>query len=151
MTIWESGAILEYLVAKYDKDHAISFTPNTEDFYYAKQWLMFQMSGQGPYYGQAIWFYRFHAEKIPSAYERYFKEIKRVSAVFNEQLKKNGGWLVGDKFSYVDLAAFYWQNYITTTFGEGSEYHLDLSEFADVTEWLEKIRQRSSVAKSLAQ
>ena len=52
ITVWESGAILEYLVDKYDTEHEISFAPGTVEHYHTKQWLHLQMSGQGPYYGQ---------------------------------------------------------------------------------------------------
>jgi glutathione S-transferase len=51
--IWESGAIIEYVIEKYDPKHALSFAPGTEEYYLCKQWLHFQMSGQGPYFGQA--------------------------------------------------------------------------------------------------
>ncbi len=52
MVLWESGAIMEYLVEQYDKEHKISFPPGSREAYLAKQWLFFQVSGQGPYYGQ---------------------------------------------------------------------------------------------------
>ena len=52
-TLWESGAIIEYLVAEYDHDHSLSFPAGTVEDYHTKQWLHFQISGQGPYYGQA--------------------------------------------------------------------------------------------------
>jgi glutathione S-transferase len=48
--VWESGAIMLYLVEKYDTDHKISFA-SFESEAKAKQYLMFQMSGQGPYFG----------------------------------------------------------------------------------------------------
>ena len=53
-TLWESGAIIEYLIAKYDKDHLISYEAGSNLDFECKQWLYFQMSGQGPYYGQAL-------------------------------------------------------------------------------------------------
>jgi glutathione S-transferase len=53
ITLWESGAIVEYLIAEYDHDHKLSFPARTVEDYHAKQWLYFQVSGQGPYYGQA--------------------------------------------------------------------------------------------------
>jgi glutathione S-transferase len=51
--LWESGAIVEYLIAKYDKDNLISYEAGSDEDFECKQWLHFQMSGQGPYYGQA--------------------------------------------------------------------------------------------------
>lgn len=53
ITIWESGAIIEYLIAEYDKDRKLSFPAGSTEDYHCKQWLYFQVSGQGPYYGQA--------------------------------------------------------------------------------------------------
>jgi glutathione S-transferase len=51
ITLWESGAIIEYLVDTYDKKLSLSFDTSPEK-YLVKQWLYFQMSGQGPYFGQ---------------------------------------------------------------------------------------------------
>ncbi len=49
LTLWESGAIIEYLIERYDKDHKLSFAVGTQESYLAKQWLFFAASGQGPY------------------------------------------------------------------------------------------------------
>jgi glutathione S-transferase len=66
-------------------------------------------TGQGPYYGQATWFARFHPEKIPSAIERYTNEIDRVISVLELGLAKTGtGWLVGDKCTFADLSFVTW-------------------------------------------
>ena len=54
ITLWESGAIIEYLIERYDSQHRLSFVPGTPESYHAKQWLFFQTTGQGPYYGQAV-------------------------------------------------------------------------------------------------
>ena len=97
ITIWESGAIIEYLIDTYDKDSKLTLQTFPEK-YHLKQMLHFQVSGQGPYFGQASWFGYFHPEKLPSAIERYQNEVKRVTIVLDEILKKNGGgYLVGGK------------------------------------------------------
>ncbi len=62
LTLWESGGIIEYLIETYDRDHSISFVSGTPEYFHAKQWLFFQASGQGPYFGQASWFKNFHPE-----------------------------------------------------------------------------------------
>lgn len=54
ITIWESGAIILYLVDEYDTQSKISIKSKPEK-YLLQQWLMFQVSGQGPYFGQAAW------------------------------------------------------------------------------------------------
>ena len=50
LVLWETGAIIEYLIENYDKDHKISYTTKRER-YLTSQWLYFQASGQGPYFG----------------------------------------------------------------------------------------------------
>ncbi len=74
-----------------------------EDKFVLLQWLFFQASGQGPYYGQAAWFTFFHPEKIPSAQERYKKETLRVLGVLEGVLSKQE-WLVGGKPTIGDLS-----------------------------------------------
>ncbi|KAI5476555.1 hypothetical protein MNV49_007502 [Pseudohyphozyma bogoriensis] len=107
-TLWESGAIITYLVEKFDPDHKISAT-TAEERYQQLQWLFFQTSGQGPYYGQLGWFKLFHPEKIPSAIERYEKEIERVISVLSIVLEKQE-WLLGSKVTVADLAFFTWND-----------------------------------------
>ncbi|KAJ2988560.1 hypothetical protein NUW58_g3907 [Xylaria curta] len=60
LTLWESGAIVEYLVETYDKENKISFPKGSNESYLTKQWLYYQTTGQGPYFGQAVWFTRYH-------------------------------------------------------------------------------------------
>lgn len=55
LTLWESGAIIEYLLETYDKGNTLSYTTAKEKWE-SKCWLHFQMSGQGPYFGQMAWF-----------------------------------------------------------------------------------------------
>lgn len=74
--LWESVAILLYLVHHYDKENKLWFT-NEDEIADAHQWLLFQASGVGPYFGQKAWFDHYHHEKLPSAIERYDKEIQR--------------------------------------------------------------------------
>jgi glutathione S-transferase len=147
ITLWESGAIIEYLIERYDTDYRLSFAPGTPESYHAKQWLFFQVSGQGPYFGQAMWFSNFHSEKIPSAIERYLKEINRVSGVLESWLKEQkktcgaeeGPWLVGDKLSYADLSFVIWQKNAV------SQGHYDEDEFPRVKEWLQAMSSREAV------
>ena len=98
----ESDAILTYIVDKYDPEHKIS-AATEEDKYRQLQWLFFQASGQGPYFGQAAWFSYFHPEKIPSAQERYRNEILRVLGVLDGVIAKQE-WLVAGKPTIADLS-----------------------------------------------
>lgn len=155
ITLWESGAILEYLVEKYDKDRALSFEPGTPEYYHAKQWLYFQTSGQGPYYGQAAWFLRFHPEQLESAKARYFKEINRVSSVLDGWLAKQkegkeapeGLWLVGNKLSYVDIAFVPYQSGIEGIVGK-ENYNED--DYPRVKEWMGQLTSREKIKDVLA-
>jgi glutathione S-transferase len=149
LTLWESGAILEYLIEKYDTEHKISFVPGSAEYFLAKQWLFFQTSGQGPYYGQAIWFKRLHSEPLPSAVQRYIKEINRVTGVLDNHLAKQakgseGPWLVGGKLSYADIAFYNWQA-ATAKMLEKDEFNLD--DYPHVKKWLEKLEERDSIKK----
>lgn len=98
----ESDAILLYLAEKYDTAHAFSAS-SEQGKLEQLQWLFFQASGQGPYFGQATWFLWYHSEKVPSALERYRDEIKRVYGVLEGRLAQQE-YMVGGKLSIVDLA-----------------------------------------------
>ncbi|KAF6825115.1 glutathione s-transferase ii [Colletotrichum plurivorum] len=85
LILWESGAIVEYLVETYDKEGKLSLPGNREKWM-LKQYLHFQMSGQGPYFGQAVWFYR-QSEPNVQAKERYIDQVVRVLGVLDGILK----------------------------------------------------------------
>ena len=143
-TLWESGAIIEYLVETYDKQHSISFAPGSKEYFETKQFLFFQVSGQGPYFGQAVWFLMYHPEKVPSAVDRYVNEIRRISSVLNRILKDKE-FLVGGKYSYADAAFLMWY---TILFLFADKFNLE-TEFPLVNAWLERIKARPAVAKIL--
>jgi glutathione S-transferase len=157
LTIWESGAIIEYLIERYDvnEPRKLSFAPRSAEAELARSFLYLQTSGQGPYYGQAYWFMKYHAEKFPSAVERYVNEAKRVTGVLNkwlgEQKEANaenlgdGPWLVGNKLSYADIAFIPWQLTARMAFGEEG---FDLNEFPHEKEWFERMTS-STVIKDV--
>lgn len=146
ITLWESGAIIEYLVDRYDVSHTISYPAGTPRSFYAKQWLYFQVSGQGPYFGQAMWFVLFHPEKILSAQERYVNEIRRVSRVLDRALEGQD-WLVGDKCSYADISFLPWYESVSAKILVGV---VDLTtEYPNLHKWLNRIRERPAVSKTL--
>ncbi|KAI1333067.1 glutathione S-transferase [Xylariaceae sp. FL0255] len=94
VTLWESGAIIQYLVEQYDIQKKLMYDTLVER-HQLNQWLQFQMSGQGPYFGQLAWFKVLHHEKLPSAIERYHAEMKRILGVLDKCLAGRE-WLVGD-------------------------------------------------------
>lgn len=145
ITLWESGAIIEYLIDIYDKHNILGFPTGTPEHFLAKQWLFFQVSGQGPYFGQAMWFSLFHAEKIQSAQDRYIHEIRRVSGVLDRALQGRD-WLVGDRYSYADLAFLAWYESVARILAG----KLDLAgEFSELWAWLERIRRRPAIDRVL--
>jgi glutathione S-transferase len=170
ITLWESGAIIQYLIEKYDTEHKISYDVEPEK-YYQSQYLFFHMSGQGPYFGQGYWFTFSHPEKVPSAIERYNKEIKRVVGVLDLALKGKQ-WLVGNKctiglfsscslsmlsywvpstnFLYTaDLAFVPWDEMIPKILGD--EFNtVDEATYPHYWDWHKRIAARPAVQKALA-
>ncbi|KAH8746908.1 glutathione S-transferase [Diaporthe sp. PMI_573] len=138
--LWESGAIVEYLIEQYDKEHKLSFD-TLQKKNESRQWLFFQVSGQAPYYGQASWFSRYHPEKIQSAIDRYVKEMHRVNSVLEKVLSKQD-WLVGDRCSFADLSWVAWQRWAPRYGGE------DIYEkFPAVLAWFKRLEARPAVQK----
>ncbi|KAL6699346.1 glutathione S-transferase [Trichoderma pleuroticola] len=146
ITLWESGAIILYLIEQYDNGCKFSFKSLTKK-HLTQQWLAFQISGQGPYFGQATWFARFHSEKLKSAIDRYVDEIFRVTDVLNRALEINGtGWLVGDKITYADLSFVTW-----ASVGRGllKELNKDagLEKYPKYMAWMKAMESRDAVRK----
>ncbi|KAI5845646.1 glutathione S-transferase [Morchella snyderi] len=147
-TIWESGAIVLYLIRKYDSAaHTISF-PDLDTDSTATQWLMFQMSaGQGPYFGQYVHFAHNHGEKLASAVARYRAEIDRILGVLEGVLvgAAEGGegeaWLVGGRCSYADLAFVPW-HWVLDHFVELRGWR---EGFPAVAGWQERMAGRAAV------
>ncbi|KAI9930172.1 hypothetical protein ASPWEDRAFT_100806 [Aspergillus wentii DTO 134E9] len=144
--LWESGAILEYLVETYDKENKISFATGTPEYFQAKQWLHYQMSGQGPYFGQAVWFSKYHPEKFQSAIDRYINEIRRVSGVINRALEGKE-YLVGGKYSYADVAFVPWFDLVSWI---SPANPIDLEkDFPNLNAWLNRLKAKPAVSKAL--
>ncbi|KAM0262594.1 hypothetical protein ACHAQJ_001639 [Trichoderma viride] len=146
ITLWESGAIIMYLIEQYD-DGKISFKSAPEK-YLTQQWLAFQISGQGPYFGQATWFARFHTEKLQSAIDRYVDEIFRVTEVLNSALEKNGtGWLVGNKLTYADLSFVTWASVGKGLLEELNRGSALAERYPKYMEWIKAMESRDAVKK----
>ncbi|KAI0158878.1 glutathione S-transferase [Pestalotiopsis sp. NC0098] len=144
ITLWESGAIIEYLVETYDKDHKISSASSPEKFL-EKQFLHFQVSGQGPYYGQWAWFKIFHKEQVPSALERYEEQTLRVIGVLDNILEGKD-YLVGDKVSYADLAFITWESVIQQIFF--ADRMDEIKAYKNYWAWYERLNARPAVQKA---
>lgn len=105
LALFESGAILLYLA---DKTQQL-IPQDAAGRYHAIQWLMFQMGGIGPMFGQVGFFNKFagkdYQDKRPL--ERYVAESKRLLKVLNQQLATRQ-WIMGENYSIVDIAIFPW-------------------------------------------
>lgn len=139
LVLWESGAIAQYLVEQYDTEHRLSYEFFKER-HLCNQWLHFQVSGQGPYYGQCGWFTYLHHEKFPSAIERYANEIKRRISVLQGVLAAKPAdqqFLVGDKHTYVDMAFVPWNFRLSEVLGQDWDQVWDGAP--NVRAWHEKM------------
>ena len=135
-TVIESGAILMYLAEKHGK-----FLPkDVAARYEVIQWLMFQMGGVGPIFGQAHHFRRAAKQKVPYAIGRFTDETRRLWGVLDGRLAENE-YLAGD-YSVADIATFPW-----TMRHEWQGIELD--EFPNVKRWYEAIDARPAVRKGL--
>jgi glutathione S-transferase len=151
ITLWESGAIIEYLIEQYDTERSLTFPRGSPEYWHAKQWLYFQVSGQGPYAGQFAWFTKYHPEKVPSAQDRYAKEIQRFTTVLDGHLAKqkvngegDGPWLVGNKISFADISFLSWQM-IVQVFMTKEQY--DANDWPHVKLWTENMLKRKGLRK----
>jgi len=136
IAMMESGAILIYLAEKTKK-----FFP--EKYHYqVLQWLMFQMGGVGPMFGQAHHFMRAKKDEIPYGSERYGNEAKRLYGVMDLQLQKNE-FISGSEYTIADMAIYPW----TARY----EWHrVDLASFKNVKRWYDKVGSRPAVVKGMA-
>lgn len=133
--LFESGAILMYLAEKSGK---LSPT-DMRQRYTVIQWLMFQMGGVGPMFGQANYFFRLE-EKVPYAIERYHKEALRLYSVLEKALGQNE-YLAG-KYSIADIATYPWV-------WRHEMHHVKLEEFPNVKGWYDKISERPAVKRGM--
>ncbi|KAI0343560.1 glutathione transferase Ure2p5 [Trametopsis cervina] len=146
--LWESCAILLYLVEKYDTEHKIS----VEDFgdrMVQQQWLFYQASGQGPYFGQVGWFKLFSPPpRNTEVIERYQKEILRVFGVLDGVLSKQE-WLAGNKCTIADISYVMWNlTAIKMLVNDYNEFNLE-KDFPALAKWHNKVVSRPAVAHTV--
>jgi GSH-dependent disulfide-bond oxidoreductase len=137
LKLFESGAILIYLSGKCGR-----FLPSgTRGKYKALQWLMFQMGGVGPMFGQTHHFLRAAKEPVPYAIDRYSKETRRLYAVLNRRLAHAA--FLAEEYSIADIATYPWV--------ARHEWHkVELAEFPHVKRWFDTISARPAVARGMA-
>ncbi len=136
-SLFESGAILIYLSGKTGM-----FLPDSaRGKYVALQWLMFQMGGVGPFFGQVHHFLRAAKEPVPYAIDRYVKEKDRLYGVLDKRLGE-AKYLAGAEYTIADIATYPWV--------ARYEWHkTDLNQFPNVKRWFDAISQRPAVQRGM--
>ena len=144
LPLWETGAILIYLADKTGKFMAKDLAKRYETI----QWLMWQMGGIGPMFGQLGFFHKFAGkdfeDKRPR--ERYVLESKRLLNVLNRRLADRA-WIMGDDYSIADIATHPWVRNLVGFYGAGEL--VDFSEFPNVARALEAFVVRPAVVRGL--
>ncbi|MXX88339.1 MAG: glutathione S-transferase [Boseongicola sp. SB0665_bin_10] len=133
----ESGAIMLYLAEKFGR-----FLPRGDERWPAIEWLMWQMGGVGPMFGQVHHFVKFNAGKSAYAEERYLKETRRLYGVLDKRLEGRdyiagagrGAYSVTDMATWPWVSRFEWQA-------------IDLHEFSNVRDWYVCIAGRPAVQR----
>ena len=146
LRLFESGAILIYLAERHGRFMPEDLRPRLE----VMQWLMFQMGGIGPMVGQLGHFYKFAADKITDSYptDRYVAETKRLLNMLNRRLAGRD-YIMGDDFTIADIATFPWIRVIDGFYGAGDV--VGLSDYANVSAYVQRCAARRAVAKGLTQ
>ncbi|CAN1213480.1 Disulfide-bond oxidoreductase YfcG [Tumidithrix helvetica PCC 7403] len=137
ISVFESGAILQYLAEKTGK-----FLPVTlRDRKTVMEWLFWQMGGLGPMAGQNHHFAQYAPEKIPYAIERYVKETNRLYGVLNRQLA--GKDYIAGEYSIADMACYPW-------IVPYERQQQNLADFPNLKRWFEAMRDRPAVIRAYA-
>jgi GST-like protein len=144
LALFESGAILLYLAEKTGK-----FIPqDAAQRYETIQWLMWQMGGVGPMFGQLGFFNKFagkdYEDKRPR--DRYVAESKRLLAVLNQRLASRA-WIMGDDYTIADIATFPWVRNLIGFYEAGDL--VGINDFPHVTRALAAFVARPAVVRGL--
>jgi len=145
LPLFESGAILVYLAEK-----AGALIPGGATARYETlQWLMFQMGGIGPMFGQVGFFVKFAGREFEDKRprDRYVSEAKRLLAVLEQRLEGRE-WLMGREYSIADIATFPWVRNLVGFYGAGEL--VGFERFANVQRVLDEFAKRPAVQKGLA-
>ena len=137
VALMESGAIMLYLAAKYDR-----FQVAGDEYWHMMEWLMWQMGGLGPMLGQAHHFLKYNPGKALYAEDRYATEARRLYKVLNTRLAGRD-YVVGTgtgSYTIADMAIWPWVS--------RHDFHqVELSDYPDVQRWYRHIRDRPAVQR----
>ena len=144
LPLFESGAILIYLAEKSGQ----LLPADAARRYQCLQWLMFQMGGTGPMFGQLGFFHKFagkdYEDKRPR--DRYVAEAKRLLAVLDRQLAERA-WIMGEEYSIADIAIFPGVNTLINFYHAGDL--VGFAEYANVQRVLSAFLARPAVQRGL--
>ncbi|MTI44251.1 GST-like protein [Roseibium hamelinense] len=137
ITVFESGAILQYLGRKFGKYYPADERKRVE----TEEWLMWQMGGFGPMLGQNHHFRIYAPEKIEYAMSRYLNETHRLYGVLDRRLEGRD-YVAAGEYTIADMAMIGW--------AQGWERQgMDLEEFQNVKAWKTRLEERPAVQKGL--
>ena len=144
LALFESGAILFYLAEKTGR----LIPADPQGRYETLQWLMFQMGGIGPMFGQVGFFVKFAGkdfeDKRPR--DRYVAEARRLLGVVDRRLESRA-WIVGDEYTIADIATFPWIRNLVGFYGAGDL--VGYGDFGNVQRALEAFLARPAVQVGL--
>lgn len=135
LSVFESGAILQYLAEKM----GLFLPAGLRDRVNVMQWLFWQMGGLGPMLGQNHHFSNYAPEKIPYAINRYVKETERLYGVLDTQLQANE--YIAGEYSIADMAAYPW-------IVPHKQQQQNLEDFPHLKRWFESIQSRPAVQRA---
>ncbi len=138
VSVFESGAILIYLAEKTGK--LLPTDPRRR--LATLEWLMVQMGGVGPMFGQYNHFNRYAPEKIGYAIDRYANETKRIYGVLDRRLTETGAYLAGPDYTIADIATWPW----VLPEMQG----IDIDAYPGLQAWWERVNERPAVQKGRA-
>ena len=142
--LFETGAILIYLAEKTGK-----FLPeDPAKRYKVIQWLMWQMGGPGPMFGQLGYFFKMGGKEIEDKrpLERFTKESKRLLNVLDGHLEGRD-YMVADAYSIADMALWPWVDVLGGFYG--AEDHLGLDSYKHIRRWLDVCKERPASKKAV--
>jgi GST-like protein len=138
ITVSESGAILIYLAEKTHSDLLPGFGPER---YAVLQWLMLQMGGVGPIFGQVHHFFKFAKQDVPYAKDRFGLEMKRLYGVLDARLAE-AEFLAGPQYSIADIAMYPWV-------ARHNWHPYDINDFHHVKRWYDNLSSRTAVQQGM--
>ena len=138
-TVFESGAILIYLAEKTGK----LLPREGKARYDAMQWLMIQLTGVGPMFGQYVHFIRFAAQGNEYSVSRYRTQVKRLCEVLDRRLGE-AEYLGGAEYTIADIATIPWTRDLKLFLGDG------VAAYPKLMAWVEKLDKRPAVARAVA-